>query len=110
MLGVFDAGQAAIDNTIGTPDGLEAGRAMKLEPEESAWEVELLLSVKRLSWDGRRCDPTSRVSLPRTLLPAGIPLSTAPRAGGGGGQRGAPNLRWVNIRKTSTFGSTAKHQ
>ena len=33
-------------NAVGTPDGGEAARAIKFEPDESDWEVELLLSVQ----------------------------------------------------------------
>ena len=46
FLGLFGAGQDANDYAVGTPDGVEAARAIKLEPDESAWDVELLLSVK----------------------------------------------------------------
>ena len=48
FLGWFGAGQGANEYAIGTLGGVEAGRAVKLEPEERAWPVELLLSVKEL--------------------------------------------------------------
>ena len=34
-----EAGQGANDNAVGTPDGVEPTRAIKLEPDESAWDV-----------------------------------------------------------------------
>ena len=42
------------------------------EPDESAWEMELLLSVTGLPWDRMRRDPTIRVSVPRTPLLPGV--------------------------------------
>ena len=54
----------ADEYAIGTPDGVEAARAIKLEPDESARVVEFLLSVKRLPWDRKRRVPTTRVSMP----------------------------------------------
>ena len=81
FLGLFGADQGANDCAVGTPDGVEAARAIKLEPAESAWDVELLLSVKELPWDRKRRDPTTRVNLPRTLLPVRVPLPAERRAG-----------------------------
>ena len=45
FLGLFGAGQGANDYSVGTPDGVEAARAIKLEPDVSARDVELILSV-----------------------------------------------------------------
>ena len=45
---LFGAGQGATDNAVGTPDRVEAPRAIKLGPDESAWDLERLLSVKGL--------------------------------------------------------------
>ena len=78
---------------------MEAARAIKLEADESAWDVELLLSVKWLPWDGKGRDPTMRVSMPRRPLSAGVPLPTEPRVGGDGVQGGVPGPRRVYIRK-----------
>ena len=50
FLGLFGAWQRANDYAVGTPDGMEAARAIKLEPDESAWDV-LLSSLKGLPWD-----------------------------------------------------------
>ena len=63
--------QDANDDAVGAPDGVEAARAIKLEPDEGSCDVELLLCVKELSWDRNRRDPTIIVSIP-------------PRAGGRG--------------------------
>ena len=96
-----------------TPDGVEAARAIKLEPDESAWDLELLLSVKGLPWDRERRDPTIWVSLLSTRLPPGVPLPTELRAGGDGGQGGVPGPRRVCIRKKVEilkFGQTHHHR
>ena len=76
FLGLFGAGHAANDYAIGPPDGVIAARAIKLEPVKSTRDVELLLSVKELPWDRKRRDPTIKVSVPRTPLPAQKPLPT----------------------------------
>ena len=39
FLGLFGAGQGAIDHSFGAPGGVDAARAIKLEPDASAWEV-----------------------------------------------------------------------
>ena len=44
-----------------TPDSVEATQAIKLELDQSAWDVELLSGVKRVPWDRERQDPTIRV-------------------------------------------------
>ena len=75
FLGLFGAGQGANDYAVGTPDGVEVWHGR-------SWDVELLLSVQGLPWDRNRRDPTVRVSMPRTPLPAGVLLATEPRAGG----------------------------
>ena len=46
ILGLFGADQGANDCAVGAPDGVEAARAIFLQPDEGAWDVELLLSVK----------------------------------------------------------------
>ena len=40
---------------------MEATQAIKLELDQSAWDVELLSGVKRVPWDRERQDPTIRV-------------------------------------------------
>ena len=52
-------------DATGPPEGVEASRASKLEPDQRAQDVELLLSVRGLPCDGKRRDPTIRVSTPR---------------------------------------------
>ena len=54
LLELFGAGQGANDCSVGAPDGVEAARTFKLEPDGSAWDVELLLSVKVLPWGRKR--------------------------------------------------------
>ena len=56
--GLFGAGQGANDYAVGAPDGVEAARAIMLEPDDSAWDAELLLSAMELPWDRKRRDPT----------------------------------------------------
>ena len=55
-MGLFGAGQGANDCTVGTPDGDAAKQAIKLEPDDSAWDVEHLWSVKELPLDRKRRD------------------------------------------------------
>ena len=52
-LDLFGAGQGANDYAVGTSDGVEAARAIKLEPDESAWDV-------GLPWDRKRSRPDDR--------------------------------------------------
>ena len=75
FLGLCCAGQSANDDAVEPPDGVKAARAIKLEADESAWDVELHLSVKGRLWDRKRRDPTIRVSVPRTPLPSGVPFA-----------------------------------
>ena len=63
FLGLYGAGQCANDHAVGAPDGVEAARAIKLEPDESAWG---------LPRDRKRRDSTIGECVPRTPLPAGV--------------------------------------
>ena len=56
FLGLLGVRQGANDYAVGAPDGVEAARVIELEPNESAWDEELLLSMNWLSWDGTRPD------------------------------------------------------
>ena len=49
---------------------------IKLELAESAWDVKFLLNVEGLPWDRKRRGATIRENLPRTSLPAEVPLPT----------------------------------
>ena len=93
FLGIFGVGMGAADYAIGTPEGVKAGRAIKLVPEVDAWDVELLLAVKGLPWDRRRADPSATVRLPITTMPAESMLPPPPCAAP------VPNARRVYIRK-----------
>ena len=64
-----------------------------------ARRMRLGCGMKGLSWDRKRRDPTTKVSMPRTLLQARVPVPTEPRAGGAGRQGGVPGPRWGYIRK-----------
>ena len=48
FLGILGGGVGASDYAIGTPDGLQPARAIKMVPEIHAWDIELLLAVKGL--------------------------------------------------------------
>ena len=63
FLGIFGGGVGASGDGIGTPDGVQPARAIKMVPEIDAWDIELLL-VKELPWDGRRADLAARIRLP----------------------------------------------
>ena len=69
FLGLIGGGSGANDYAIGTPDGVVSGRAIKLLPAGSAWDPELLLSVKGLPWDRTR-----RQAAPRVFLPVDGPV------------------------------------
>ena len=64
FLGILRGGVGASDYAIGTPDGVQPARAIKMVPEIDAWGIELLLAVKGLPWDRRRADPAARIRLP----------------------------------------------
>ena len=64
FLGILDGGVGASDHAIGTPDGVQPARAIKMVPEIDAWDIELLLAVKGLPWDRRRADPAATNSSP----------------------------------------------
>ena len=53
FLGILRGGVGASDFAIGTPDGVQPARAIKMVPEIDAWDIELLLAVKGLPWDRR---------------------------------------------------------
>ena len=79
FLGVIGGGLGVNNYAIGTPEGVRAGRAIKLLPQEECWDSELLLSVKGLPWDRLRRDPTVRIVVPGSSpvavlppIPAGI--------------------------------------
>ena len=48
FLGILGGGVGASDCAIGTPDGVQPARAIKMMPEIDAWDIELLLAVKVL--------------------------------------------------------------
>ena len=48
FLGILGGGVGASDYAIGTPDGVQPARAIKMVPEIDAWDIELLLAVKGL--------------------------------------------------------------
>ena len=58
------AGEGANDYAIGTPDDVEAARAIKREPDESAWDVEHLLNVKGLPWDRKQEEMLGKEEFP----------------------------------------------
>ena len=53
FLGILGGGVGASDYAIGTPDGVQPARVIKMVPEIDAWDIELLLAVKGLPWDRR---------------------------------------------------------
>ena len=93
FLGIFGAGMGASDYAIGTPEGVQAGRAIKLLPVRDAWDSELLLAVRGLPWDRKRVDRTIRVVLPTPPGPPESALPPRPR------DPEAPSARRVYIRK-----------
>ena len=64
FLGILGGGVGASDHAIGTPDGVQPARAIKMVLEIDAWDIELLLAVKELPWDRRRADTAARIRLP----------------------------------------------
>lgn len=100
---LFGAGQGTSDYAIGTPDGVEADRAIKLGLEKSAWNVGFLLRVKGLLWDGKRAGPTVCILLPSVQTPPGLPSPTSPTvaevAGGVNGPRRAYIRKDVEVMK-----------
>ena len=48
FLGILGDGVGASDYAIGTPDGVQPARAIKMAHEIDAWDIELLLAVKGL--------------------------------------------------------------
>ena len=69
FLGILGGRVGASDYAIGTPDGVQPARAMKMVPEIDAWDIDLLLAVKGLPWDRRRANPAARVCLPAPQVP-----------------------------------------
>ena len=69
FLGILGGGVGASDYAVGTPDGVQPARAIKMVPEVDAWDIELLLAVKGLPWDRRRADPAARIRLPAPEVP-----------------------------------------
>ena len=78
FLGVIGGGLGANNYAIGTPEGVKAGRAIKLVPQEECWDSELLLSVKGLPWDRQRRDPTTRIVVPGSSPVAVLPPAPVP--------------------------------
>ena len=85
------AGQRAINFAVGAPNGVEATRAIKLEPDESAWDVERL-----------ECEGAQRAE----NIVAGRRSFANSRAGGDGGQGGVPGPRQVYNQKETRDGQT----
>ena len=86
FLGLFGAGQRANDCAIGTQRRCGGGTGNQAR---ACWKFlgrGACLECDRLPWDRKRRDATTRANLPRTQLPAGVPLPTEPWAGGDGGQ------------------------
>ena len=69
FLGILGGGVGVSDYAIGTPDGVQAARAIKMVPEIDAWDIELLPEVKGLPWDRQRADPAARIRLPAPEVP-----------------------------------------
>ena len=69
FLGILGGGVGASDYAIGTPDGVQPARAIKMVPEIDAWDTGLLLAIKGLPWDRRRADPAARTRLPAPEVP-----------------------------------------
>ena len=63
FLGILGGGVGASDFAIGTPDGVQPARAIKMVLGIDAWDIELVLAVKGLRWDRRRADPAARIRL-----------------------------------------------
>ena len=93
FLGILGGGVGAGDYAIGTPDGVQPARAIKMVPEIDAWDIELLLAVKGLPWDRRRADPAARI---RLLAPEVPPEHVLPPPVG---ETAGPRSRRVNIRR-----------
>ena len=91
FLGIHSGGVGASDYAIGTPDGVQPARAIKMVPEIDAWDIELLLAVKGLPWDRRQADPAARIRLPAPEVP---PEHVLPPPVG---EPAVPRSRRVNI-------------
>ena len=86
FLGILGGGVGASDYAIGTPDGVQPARAIKILPEIDAWDIELLLAVKGRPWNRRRADPAARIRLaapevpPEHVLPPFVGEPAGPRS------------------------------
>ena len=90
FLGFFNESHGATDYAIGTPDGVEAGRAIKPLPATAAWDGELLLASKGLPWDRQR-RAREALLVPRGAIPRAMPPPLA--------EPGPPEARRVYIRR-----------
>ena len=69
FLGILGVGVGASDFAIGTPDGVQPARAIKMVLEIDAWDIKLLLAVKGLPCARRRADPAARIRLRAPEVP-----------------------------------------
>jgi hypothetical protein len=66
------------DYAVGTPDGVMAARAIKLMPEEDAWDSELVLAVKGVPWDRMKAEAAERILMPRVAVAVDLPPPPEP--------------------------------
>ena len=92
FLGILGGGVGASDYAIGTPDGVQPARAIKM-PEIDASVFELLLAVKGLPWNRRRADPAARIRFPVPEVPPEHVLQPPV------GEPAGPRSRRVYIRR-----------
>ena len=64
FLGILGGGVGASDNAIGTPDGVQPARAIKMKREIDPWDIDLLLAVEGHPWDRQRADRAARIRFP----------------------------------------------
>ena len=89
----------ASDYAIGTLDGVQPARAIRMVPQIDAWDIELLLAVKRLPWDRRRDDLAGRIRLPAPEVPPEHVLPPPMGEPAGPRSRRVYIIRDVEIRK-----------
>ena len=65
FLGILGGGVGASDYAIGTPDGVQPARAIKMVPEIDAWDSNCCCQSR----DRRRADPAARIRLPAPEVP-----------------------------------------